>query len=66
VGDGILYILTTSQKGTYYFGIKVFNNLPPSIKTPSHDTKGFRSALKRFLLLNSFYYLEEYFNYNKN
>jgi hypothetical protein len=25
--------LTTFQKGTYYFGIKVFNSLPPSIKT---------------------------------
>jgi hypothetical protein len=24
--------LTTFQKGSYYFGIKVFNSLPPSIK----------------------------------
>jgi hypothetical protein len=58
--------LTTFQKGTYYFGIKVFNNLPPSIKNLAHDTKQFRSALKQFLLLNSFYSLEEYFNYNTN
>ena len=58
--------LTTFQKGSYYFGIKVFNSRPPSIKNLVHDTKQFRSALKRFLLLNSFYSLEEYFNYNKN
>jgi hypothetical protein len=58
--------LKTFQKGTHYLGIKVFNNLPPSIKNLSHDTKQFRSALKRFLLLNLFYSLEEYFNYNIN
>jgi hypothetical protein len=58
--------LTTFQKGPHYFGIKMFNSFPPSIKSLAHDTKQFRSALKRFLLLNSFYSLEEYFNYNKN
>jgi hypothetical protein len=58
--------LTIFQKGTYYSGIKVFNNLPPTIKNLAHDMKQFRSALKRFLLLNSFYSLEEYFNYNIN
>jgi hypothetical protein len=58
--------LTTFQKGSYYFGIKVFNSLPPSMKILVHDTKEFRSALKRFLILNSFYSLEEYFNYKKN
>jgi hypothetical protein len=29
--------LTTFQKGLFYFGIKVFNHLPTSIKKTSHD-----------------------------
>jgi hypothetical protein len=31
--------LTTFQRGTYYFGIKAFNTLPPRIKNLAHDTK---------------------------
>jgi hypothetical protein len=58
--------LTVFQKGTHYFGIKIFNNIPSSIKNLAHDAKQFRTALKRFLLLNSFYSLEEYFNFNCN
>jgi hypothetical protein len=58
--------LTVFQKGTYYFGIKVFNNLPSRMKNLAHDAKQFRTAVKRFLLLNSFYSLEEYFNFNSN
>jgi hypothetical protein len=42
--------LTVFQKGTYYFGIKAFNNLSSSIKNLSHDTKQFSFALNRFLL----------------
>jgi hypothetical protein len=56
--------LTVFQKGTYYFGIKAFNNLPSSIKNLAHDAEQFRTAVKIFLLLNSFYSLEEYFNFN--
>jgi hypothetical protein len=58
--------LTVFHKGTYYFGTKVFNNLPSNIKNLAHNTKQFRFALKRFLLLNSFYSLEEYFNFSIN
>jgi hypothetical protein len=58
--------LTVFQKGTYYFGMKVVNNLSSSIKNLANDMKQFRFALKRFLLLNSFYSLEEYFNFNIN
>ena len=57
--------LTTFQKGPFYFGIKVFNHLPTSIKKTSHDINQFRSVLKRFLITNSFY-LEEYFAWNSN
>jgi hypothetical protein len=70
--------LTIFQKGTYYiilyyitlpyitftFTLHYINNLPTSLKNLSHDTKQFRFALKRFLLLNEFYSLEEYFNFN--
>jgi hypothetical protein len=58
--------LTVFEKGTYCFGIKVFNNLPSSIKNLAHDMKQFRFALKIFLLLNLFYSLEEYFHFNIN
>jgi hypothetical protein len=35
--------LTTFQKGPFYFGIKVFNHHPTSIKNTSHDINQFRS-----------------------
>ena len=58
--------LPTFQKGPFYFGIKVFNHLPTSIKNTSHVINQFRSVLKSFLLTNSFYLLEEYFVWNSN
>jgi hypothetical protein len=39
--------LTAFKKGTYYFGIKVFNNLRSSRKHLAHDTNKFRFALKK-------------------
>ena len=56
----------TFQKGPFYFGIKVFNYLPTNIKNTSHDIKQFRSTLKSFFLINSFYAVEEYFTWNSN
>ena len=47
--------LTTFQNEPFYFGFKVFNHLPTSIRNTSHDIKQFRSVLKSFLLVNSFY-----------
>ena len=57
--------LTTFQKGPFYFLIKVFNHNPTSIKKTSHDINKFRSILKSFLIINSFY-SEEYFVWNSN
>jgi hypothetical protein len=54
--------LTKFQKGVYYSGIKIFNNLPHNIKDLA-ELKLFRNALKRFLLTNSFYNSEEHFNH---
>ena len=46
------------QKGVYYSGIKIFNSLPHNIKKFSNNLRTFKSALKRFLYVNSFYSLD--------
>jgi len=53
--------LTIYQKGVYYSRIKI-HNLPTAIKDLSDDKNKFKLALRRYLLHNSFYSLEEYFN----
>jgi hypothetical protein len=55
----------TFQKRPFYFGIKVFNPLPNSITNTSLDINQFRSNIKSFRLINSFY-SEEYFTWNSN
>jgi len=58
-----MYLLTTLyQKGVHYSGIKIFNHLPTTIKNLTSDRNKFQIALKKILLNNSFYSLEEYFN----
>jgi hypothetical protein len=60
-----LYVPTANlavyQKSVYYSGIKIYNHLPRTIKELSGDKNKFKLALKRYLLHNSFYSLEEYF-----
>ena len=41
--------LTIYQKGAYYSGIKIFNNLPLEIKYVAGNQKKFKIALKKFL-----------------
>jgi len=41
--------LTVYQKGTYYSGIKIFNNLPLRIKKVADNQRKFKIALKNFL-----------------
>ena len=53
--------LTKFQKGVYSSGIKIFNNLPHNIKDLANVITLFRNALKRFLLINSFYNSKEFF-----
>jgi len=43
--------LTIYQKGTYYSGIKFFNNLLLQIKKVADNQKKFKIALKNFLHL---------------
>jgi hypothetical protein len=54
--------LTLFQKGTFYSESRVFNHLPSNIKDLLHNEKQFKSVLKKYLLQNCFYTLEEYFN----
>jgi hypothetical protein len=46
------------QKGVHYAGIRVFNQLPTSIKSVANETKVFKMTLKRFLMDNSFYSMD--------
>jgi hypothetical protein len=57
--------LTKVQKGVYYSRIRIFNNLPQSIRDLSSDVINFKQALRKFLLLGSFYSLNEYYEWNK-
>jgi hypothetical protein len=43
------------QKGVYYAGIKIFNNLPMEIKSISENLKRFKTVLRYFLNTHSFY-----------
>jgi hypothetical protein len=48
------------QSGVYYSDITLFNSLHPSIKQVAHGINKFKHKLKKFLVLNSFYSVEEY------
>ena len=52
--------LTKYQKGVYYMGIKLFNHLPPKIKSLNYDIKVFKPALKDYLLFHSFYSVDNF------
>jgi hypothetical protein len=52
--------LTSYKKGAYYAGIKLFNNLPDSIKSLNHDTKVFQTALLEDYFLSHSYSVEEF------
>jgi len=52
--------LTNVQKDVHYSGITLFNSLPLGIKKVAHNTNKFKHELKKFLIKNSFYSVEEY------
>jgi hypothetical protein len=56
-------ILSKYQRGVYYSGFKIFNHLPQNIKNLSWNIKKIKSALKRFLLMGSFYTLDKYLDW---
>jgi hypothetical protein len=51
--------LTKVQKGVSFTRIRIFNNLPLSIKKLSEDINKFKYSLKKFLQVGSFYSLDE-------
>jgi hypothetical protein len=53
------------QKVNYSFGIKVFNNLPPSLKSLIDNIKQFKSVLKNYLHAHSFYSVDESSNVSR-
>ena len=55
--------LTKYKKGVYYSENKIFNHLPQNIKNFSWNVKKYKLALKRFLLMGTFYTLDEYFEW---
>jgi hypothetical protein len=57
--------LTIFQKGGWYSGIKFYNRLPLKLKELSDDIPKFKMALKKFLLTNSNYTVEEYCCWNQ-
>jgi hypothetical protein len=52
--------LTKFQKEVYYSRIKIVNNFPHDIKGLANEKTLFWNALKKFLLINSFYNSEEW------
>jgi hypothetical protein len=56
--------LSLYEKGIINMGIKMYNCLPLFIKESYTTPQVFKSLLKNFLYSNTFYTLDEYFNYN--
>jgi len=52
--------LTIYQKGAYYSGIKICNNLPLEIKNVAGNQKKFKIAVQKILYTYSFNTMEEY------
>jgi hypothetical protein len=57
--------LTLYQKGVYYTGIKLFNNLPRNIKEIVGPPKQFKIALRKYLVTHCFYDFVEYYQVNE-
>jgi hypothetical protein len=53
--------LTVFQKGSQYFGIKVYNSLPSNIKQMSKSKNQFKKALLQFLHLHAYYNMNDFF-----
>ena len=53
--------LSLVQWGVLFSGSKIYNRLPSNIKL-FKDPKRFKSALKTYLIENTFYSVEEYYN----
>jgi HSP90 family molecular chaperone len=57
--------LTKYKEGVNYAGIWLFNHLTTSIKNTANETKMFKKTLKKLLMDNSFYSVDEFINFRK-
>jgi len=53
--------LTMVQRGVLFSGSKIYNHLPSNIKEQTYDNKLFKLKLKRYLIEQTFYSLDEYY-----
>jgi hypothetical protein len=53
--------LALVQKGVLYCGSKVYNRLLSNIEALSNDSKPFKSTLKSYLIEQTLYSLDEYY-----
>jgi hypothetical protein len=61
--QNINLFLLLKFKWKLYSGIKICNHIPKKLKQLASGQKSFGPTLKRFSYVNSFYLMEEYFNY---
>jgi hypothetical protein len=57
--------LTNYKKRVHCAGTWLFNHLPTSIKNTANETKVFKKTLKKFLMDNSFYSIDEFINFRE-
>jgi hypothetical protein len=55
--------LTKYKKSVCFAGIQILNHLPQKIKKLSDNTNKFKRELEKFLLLGSFYSIEEFYGW---
>jgi hypothetical protein len=48
-------------EGVYHMAVRIYNGLPNKLKIISNNSNKFKSSLKEFLHLNSYYTLDEFF-----
>jgi hypothetical protein len=53
--------LTLVQKGVFFSGSKIYNQLPLKIKMVCKDIKHFKSSLRTHLIEHAFYSISEYY-----
>jgi len=50
-----IYLSFKKKKSTVYAGIKIFNKLSPSLTILKNDMAKFKTALRQYLHMHSFY-----------
>jgi hypothetical protein len=64
--------LSSFQKGVFYSGLRIFNNLPSIILECQNNKSHFRAALRKYLVAHCFYSLMNFYhilkkiNYNSD